>query len=630
MTKYEHAKALAAQGFDIFPIAAGANAPPLIKDWPNKAAPNADYWDLIAPDANIAIHCKGMCVVDIDVKKGGTDTYQSLKETYGWPDTRTCRTPSGGGHLYYRLPPGHPGVSNSVEVLGAGVDVRSTNGYVAAPGSTRPDGEYIWLDTTVPIAPVPEWLLSRLDTIVPKMSTIAPKTGTIPDADETTVGKARDWLRTAQRSVKGRGGDQRAYEVACGVRDFGLSYQQACELMRSEVWDYGCGWREGRLEEKPIASAYRYAQNEPGVRVAQAADFPPVQATSAEQDFSVDAPVSPTGEMYTQGEQKQRKSNQMKSLAQLAADDTKGAGYLIKGLLQKASYAELYGAPGEGKTFGALDMAYHVAAGMPWMGKRTKQGPVLYLAYEGFGGLRNRAKALRQKYGDADVPLFIVNASFNLREQQGRKELAAILAGMEEKPAFVVIDTLARALMGGDENSAQDIGAFNTAIAALIEHTQACVMILHHSGKDKSKGARGSSALLGALDTEIEMDAGAITSRKQRDVDLGDAIGFRLVPVMVGVDEDDEPVMSCVLESADPAAPLLKERLAGNQKRGFDALCGITPGNKKVDVATWRDACRDFLGDKNVNQRFFDIKKGLMMKGYVGVDEFNLVQRKLE
>ena len=599
-TKLEAAQALAARGFKVFPIKAGKKAPPLWKDWPARATSEVTQWP---GDANIGIHCTGMIVIDVDVKKGGADSYAFLGLSYDLPETFTTNTPSGGFHVFYRLPDNHPGVPNTVESLGKGLDIRSTNGYVVGCGSEVGQGVYS-VRCELPVADAPDWLVAKLGTVVPKKATA---TETVPDAPDSLVDRAREWLLTAERSVKGAGGDQAAYRVACHLRDLGVSEQQAVELMRSEAWDHGCGWRDGWLEKKPIRSAYRYAQNEPGVAAAAPDDFPVVDAP----------PTQPAPR------------TRVRRLKDFAASETKGPGYLVKGLLQRRSYAEMFGAPGAGKTFVALDLAYHVAAGLPWMTHKVHAGPVLYLAYEGTGGMVKRAQALRQKYGQEDVPLYIAGAAFSLREPAGRAECGRLIAELPAKPVLIVIDTFARALMGGDENSAQDVGAFNSAIAALVENTGACVMIIHHSGKNKNAGARGSSALLGAIDTELEVDENRVTASKQRDVEMGEPTGFKLVPVVVGVDEDGDELTSCVVEP-DVVVAGPHGRLNGNVKRGFDALCELRPTNEPVVDSEWREACRAFLGDKGLSQRFYDIKVALRKKQYIVVDSQGMVTRRLE
>lgn len=595
------AEALAARGFDIFPIKAAAKAPPLWKDWPAKAAPDASWWGH-SPLDNIGIHAKGMLILDIDPKKGGYETIERLKLFEDFPRTLSSRTPSGGEHWYYRLADQRR-AANTVELLGPGVDTRSENGYVVAPGSTTAAGEYRWIDPDVPIADAPDWLVERVGTPREKTAT---EQAAVPDAAESVVERAAAWLRTAERSVKGQGGDQAAYRVATTLRDMGVSEAQCCELMRSDAWDLGCGWREGWLEAKPIRSAYRYAQNAPGVRAALPDDFPVLEMGT----------IVP------------KKRTALMRLDEFAAQDARGAGYVIKGLLQRASYAEIYGAPGEGKTFVTLDMAYNVAAGREWMGHKVHAGPVLYLAFEGRGGLVGRAKALRQKYGEDAVPLYVAGASFSIRDLEGRAELGKLLALLPEKPVMIVFDTFAKALMGGDENSAQDVGAFNNAVEALIESTGACVAIVHHSGKDKSKGARGSSALLGAIDTEIQVDDSQVISQKQRDLELAQPIGFRLMPVMVGMDADGDDQTSCVVEPAQITNEKLG-KITGNAKRAFDLLCEKAPNNEPVDIEQWRHWCvKEFL--PAARSSFHDLKKKLTRAGFVEIDAMDRVTRRME
>jgi len=600
VNKLDAAIALAAKGFEVFPIKPGAKFPPLIKDWPNKATGSPQlfgpWWDQ-HPDANIGIHCKGLVVIDVDVNKGGDDSLALLEMTYGLPETLTTRTPTGGRHLFYRT---DAPVANGVDCLGPGLDVRSERGYVVAPGSEVDAGRYRFEHDTY-VADAPEWLVLKLGTIVPKTSTTSEP---VQDADASVVERAREWLAKQPGAIEGEGGDAHTFKVICALRDLGPSAEQAGELLAE--WNERCSppWSLDELGDK-ITNAYTYAQNEAGVRAALPDDFP-----------VVDVPPAPP-----------RKPTKVARLSQFANSESKGPGYLAKGLLQKASYAIAYGPPGGGKTFTLLDLAYHIAAGKDWMGHKVHGGPVLYLPFEGGGGLIKRAQALRQKYGDADVPFFIAPASFNLREQTGRKELGAVIADLPEKPVLIVIDTLARALMGGDENSAQDVGAFNSAVAALIESTGACVLIVHHSGKNQNAGARGSSALLGAIDTELQISDNRVTASKQRDVEIGAPIGFKLVPVVVGLDSDGDEMTSCVVEP-DAVGNGPTGRLAGHAKRGFEVLCQLRPDNTSISDIEWKEACMEFLPARKAS--FYDMKHVLLKKRYIVVDNEGLVTRRME
>ncbi len=613
-SKLEAALALAAKGFRVFPIKPGAKHPPLLTGWPTKATSDPAlvemYWTPM-PDANIGIHCEGLVVIDVDPRKGGNESLDKLRLLHDLPDTLLTNTPSGGRHLFYKLGEGHGGVPNSVGFLGDGLDIRSTGGYVVAPGSQVAAGVYVFEHPGVAIADAPEWLVVRLGRSPDRAaSPVAP----VADAAEAVLGRARDWLVGQEGAVEGQGGDARTFAVACGLRDLGVSQGQALTLLL-EGWNDRCSppWDTLALRTK-VRNAYDFASGEAGSKAALPTDFPIVP------EVGTDVPKTGIPSNLQTG------GKALLTLAQFAALEGVAAGYVIKGLLLRASYAETFGAPGEGKTFVALDQAYHVAAGREWMGRKVHAGPVLYLAYEGRGGMVKRAKALRQKYGEKDVPLFIVGAAFNLREKAGRQELGAVVAQLPAKPVLIVIDTFARALMGGDENSAQDVGAFNSAIAALIESTGACVMIIHHSGKDKSKGARGSSALLGAIDTEIEVDDDQVIARKQRDIEISEPIGFKLVPMVVGMDADGDETTSCTVEGAQ-ASTVKRLSLKGKPMRGFKALKALSPNNAPVDIEDWKTACREFSSPGRIGGDFYDIKNGLLDTGHIKIEDGKVTRR---
>lgn len=590
MTKLDSARALAARGFKVFPIKAGAKHPPLWRDWPNRATTEPDRAKNWPVDANVGIHCAGLVVLDVDVRSGGDASLAALADKM--PATLTTLTPTGGRHLFYRLPEGHPGVPNGANKLGPGIDVKSTRGYVLAPGSEVPAGRYRF-EADAPIADAPEWLMTELGTTVPKtgMSTSGGQTE-IVDAAPEVLERASEWL-------KGRPVGDEAFKTACGLRDFGLSLHQALALLESH------DGRPADILLPKVQHAYRYAQNAPGSKAASAEDFPTVE-------------VLP---------KRERSKQKPLRLSELAGHPP--GPYLVKGLLQRGSDVVVYGAPGAGKTFVTLDLAFHIAAGKAWRERRVHQGVVLYLAYEGIGGLAKRAEALLRHHKDTtDVPLYVVGADYNLREQAGRQALGADLAQLPEKPVLVVIDTLARAMKGGDENSAQDMGALNDAVSALIQATGACVIRVHHSGKNKAGGARGSSALLGAIDTEIEVDARQIVPRKQRDIEPCEPLGFKLTPVVVGLDADGDEITSCVVE---PAATVVERTagLRGNAQLVWGVVCDVED-NAPFSKDLLRAQCDEFLPERNTRQAFYRAFKTLLDRGLIERTEDGKYVRKME
>jgi len=610
MTDRTTAVGLAARGFRVFPIVAGQKAPPFWADWPNRSSTTIPTdWPA---GANVGIHCDGLVVIDVDPRKGGNEALLTLDlgDTPLSP-TLEAMTPSGGRHMFYALPAGHPGVPNRVNALGAGIDIRSTGGYVVGAGSRLANGIYEWRNPDAPIAPAPEWLILKLGTNEPKLGTPAV---IVPDADLATVERAQAWLATRPGAVEGQGGDAWTFATAAFLRDYGLSRGQTLDLMLG--WNTFCSppWMPDELGTK-VDNAYQYATGEAGIKAVTADDFPTVPNVGTSMQVPTSAP---------------KRSGPI-SFGELVSRPSDGAGYVVKGTLYKAAYSMLYGAPGEGKTFVALDLAYHVAAGKEWMGRKVKQGTVLYVGFEAYGGLGNRARALSRKY-EADAPLYFTPGGFDLRLPEGRRTFGAILAELPEKPSLIVFDTFAYALANGDENSSQDVGAFNSAVQALINSTGACVLIIHHTGKDVSKGARGSSALPAALDTEMLVADRTITPTKQRDVELGEAIGFKLQNIQIGVDDDGDPILSCVVEEATMQAARSTPRRGTNEERVWAELNERRPNNDPIALLELQDYCAVFLpkGDTRLRQAFRDALRALRERGLIEIDENNQITRRME
>lgn len=237
--------------------------------------------------------------------------------------------------------------------------------------------------------------------------------------------------------------------------------------------------------------------------------------------------------------------------------------YLVKGLLAAGAMSVIYGPSNSGKTFLALDLAYRVAAGVYWHGRRVKQATVLYLATEGGSGLANRITALRDEHG-GNAPFYVLRAGINLLETDSSDIPLIVDASLAAKEAtgndrlLIVVDTLSRAIAGGDENSSADMTRLVANVDMIRQQTGAHVLIVHHTGKDTARGARGHSSLRGAVDTEIEVttpsegdNARQAIVRKQRDYATGEAFDFALRVVELGVDQDGDMVTTCVAERID-------------------------------------------------------------------------------
>lgn len=223
---------------------------------------------------------------------------------------------------------------------------------------------------------------------------------------------------------------------------------------------------------------------------------------------------------------------------------------LIKGLLDQQAMTVLYGESNVGKTFVALDIAYHIWAGVDYAGMRTSQGDIIYIAAEGGKGILKRIRALKiDRAPSRQTGFHVLPSQVDLLNPEADlSDLIAAIRSVCERPALIVVDTLSRALAGGDENSSTDMGALVRNLDTLRGATTAHVMVIHHTGKDRAKGARGHSLLRAATDTEIEVSEGSIEVTKQRELDKSWGSGFRLRSVAIGFDADGEPVSSPVVD----------------------------------------------------------------------------------
>lgn len=256
----------------------------------------------------------------------------------------------------------------------------------------------------------------------------------------------------------------------------------------------------------------------------------------------------------------------------------------VQGLLMEGSSAVLYGESNSGKTFLATSIALAVASGMPWFGRRVEQGGVLYLALEGGQGFRNRVAAWAERYDTVQpVHFAAVPSQVNLLDPEADTQrvidaAAAAADHMCVKIKLIVVDTLARAMAGGNENASEDMGAMVRNMDRIRDATGAMVLFIHHSGKDAAKGARGHSSLRAAIDTEIEVEAtdGPIrraTVVKQRDMKKGDVFPFQLEVIEIGQNRHGESVTTCLVQEMDAEATTPRRlNLKGHAKRAFDAL----------------------------------------------------------
>ena len=241
----------------------------------------------------------------------------------------------------------------------------------------------------------------------------------------------------------------------------------------------------------------------------------------------------------------------------------------VKGLLPDRGIASIYGASGSGKSFLALDLMAAVVRSETFYGSKTNQCPVVYVALEGTGGIANRIKAyethhkvkLPSSFRVVTDMLSLFNSDAEIFAEAVKEE------GLNE--GVIVIDTLAQSAPGTDENSSADMGKIISNAQALQKATDGLVVLVHHTGKDARRGARGHSSFGAALDAGIEVkrtQGGREWRRaKVKDGEDGLTYHFNLEPVFLGIDEDGDEITSCVavgdyFRTKQPKAPTGKHQ----------------------------------------------------------------------
>ena len=275
------------------------------------------------------------------------------------------------------------------------------------------------------------------------------------------------------------------------------------------------------------------------------------------------------------------------------------APHVIKGVLGPGELGVTYGAPKSGKTFFATDMSLHVAATLPWFGHRVKGGLVIYIASEMGRRAERRVRAWLDHHlgdaGDRDLPFAIVPKVVNLLDELHVERLVATLESLTAtrgQAALIVVDTLARSMAGGDENAAQDMGRAIAVADRLRDQFNTATMLVHHAGKDVSKGTRGSSALFGAADCQIlvesdEAGGHVATVEWCRDGEAGERLGFWLRQVDLGTDVDDDTATTCVLlpsaeAAAKPVKPMRRDVALDALREAIGEYGELMPGTSTI------------------------------------------------
>lgn len=538
------------------------------------------------PDALPAI-CggpNGLLILDADFKKDrdGSLLIDGPKELRKWiranriPEHPITITQSGGEHHFFAdALGGHGNVAGLFKEMG--VDVRGEGGYVIAQGAVREDGKTYKSFGSVPlpvrfasndIIDIPEAVEAALSTRV-SSATTDEQTEDVKqalhqddgDADfdpvlgRFDVGHLLDIDPEFRAAWTGEeaDGSTTIWRVIRGLRrQYGEAFQAhhalaAIQLSEANLTYIGDDKKTspGEYSDRDIARAFSKAVND-NVDQSKIVTGSALTAVQDDDDEDID-PLDTTP------------SKKHMILSTDLVDQTSNFEWVIKGVIPKRGTGIFIADANVGKTGVVMDMAHHIASSDTWAEHRIPHSaPVLYVGGEGMAGIANRLKALRIHYGtlgtfgvmSLDETASLFNAP-NVAVKRIMEAVGDLEKATGKKVAMIVLDTLAALSVGMDENSAQDAGVVLGALRKIERKAECFVLAIHHMGKDQTKGARGSSALRGNVDTVLKLEdkKGIITVEidKQRDGKKGVLSRLMLKTVSLGEDQDGDPITSFVI-----------------------------------------------------------------------------------
>lgn len=537
----------------------------------------------------------GFFALDIDPKNGGDEQLAKLIAQHGeLPRTYTVRTGSGGRHYYFRLPDWD--VRNSNGRITDGIDVRGTGGQVIAAGSTSGIGGYV-VEEDAEIVEAPAWLLE----MIPKggSSQAVVVIEDLPaqlDLDPETASRVQRYAETVINNAVSKyvhapsgSGNEQLFTSACKVLEIvqspwnvfttrdALNALEAGRKQRIALSTSG-GGQAAEEFSKTFASAQRCVVGQghpmPEDRTAGVLFDHPLLARPEVGDTpgKAEAVAEPAVDEVTLMLGKMLTVSKLKTLPK--------PQHLVQGLLDLDSESWLIAEPGGFKSFIAIDIAAHVASGRPWRGRLTRQGAVVYMAAEGVKGISLRVEAWEKTYGEIGDHLYVYPEPVQVADASNWAYF--VRACTVIKPALIVLDTQARISLGLDENSASDIGHLIEAVRRLKAATGACVLVIHHVGRN-GHGARGSSALDAAQDTEIRVKRPEARAKrelltctlcldKQKDGSESGEIPLQMQVVQLGLNpETGKPYSSLAVKAYDPFIGV--ERPEGSWKADLSDNC---------------------------------------------------------
>lgn len=323
--------------------------------------------------------------------------------------------------------------------------------------------------------------------------------------------------------------------------------------------------------------------------------------------------------------------------------------WLVKNVIARGETSGWIGPPGAGKSALLGDLCVHGASNATWRGYRIKQQfGSLYIALERADLVKRRFAAQRMRDNlPLDLPIAIAGQVIDLMNRSCVGDILDAIKQAEDhlsqEIVFLAIDTYAKGIAagGGNESDAKDQNIAVANLRRVLDKVNIHIATAGHTGKDVSRGERGSNAKLADVDLQVLINGEALktaTVDKANDQPLGLLTGFQLEPYEFGPDEDGDPFRTFILSKQIIEAGITSKRtLNPKQQLAMEALAevtlrhgvnvppndGLPAGLKSVTADQWRDELfrRKVLDHdmKNPRARYSELRDQLAAKHLIGV-----------
>jgi hypothetical protein len=260
--------------------------------------------------------------------------------------------------------------------------------------------------------------------------------------------------------------------------------------------------------------------------------------------------------------------------------------WIIKNVLARGETSNWFGPPGVGKSVLLTDLAFHVAAGWEWRGYRSKERcGVVYIALERGALVKRRLSAYMRDHDAPDLPIAVASNVIDLKNKGSVKLIVDTIRDAEArfvcKVGLIVIDTISKGIAagGGDEDKAKDVNIVLANLRRVEELTTVHIACVGHTGKDESRGHRGSNANLGDVDLMVQIGGdGAVktaTVIKINDGMEGPLTHYKIESALLGADDDGDAITTAIISSEAAEAEQeaqAKKGLSDAQRRALELL----------------------------------------------------------